>query len=55
MPRARLEVGNAETADERQTAQWRRCVPFNVRTVGDDGAKPVAEDAAEIVDESVRR
>jgi hypothetical protein len=54
VPRARLEVGNAEAADERE-ARERRCgVPFDVRSVGDEGAKPVAEDAAEIVDEALR-
>jgi hypothetical protein len=53
--RARLEVGNAEAADERQAHERRRRVPFDVRAISDDGPKPIAEDAAEIVDESVCR
>ena len=35
-------------ADERQAGQRRVGVPVEVRTVGDDGSQPVAEDVAKI-------
>ena len=51
MPGARFEVRDVVTGHECQTGEGGRGVPLDVRTVGDHGAKPVAEDVAKIADE----
>ena len=42
-------------ADQRQAGERRCLVPFDVRTVGDHGSKPVAEDVAKVADQPERR
>ena len=47
--------GKAQAADERQARERCRRVSLDVRTVGDNGSKPVAEDALKVGDEPERR